>query len=197
MNYILRMEIPRELKEKFSKDRVMLEDKECAHSVLLGNVYARIIYSCLNNNDFINVLKKLENVTTHSEYGYVDKKGFYEEYPLWVEFALMKIMNKYNIDFSDKYQIQDMYSSLFQVQDSICSLEKYRDLYDKEYIIDHASYFVNKRRMRIQYDSQKVKDMCRIFVNIALSSENVFDDVDISYKTFCEETKGASYSKKQ
>lgn len=197
MNYILRMEIPRELKEKFSKDRVMLEDKECAHSVLLGNVYARIIYSCLNNNDFINVLKNLENVTTHSEYGYVDKKGFYEEYPLWVEFALMKIMNKHNIDFSDKYEIQDMYSSLFQVQDSICLLEKYRDLYDKEYIIDHASYFVNKRRMRIQYDSQKVKDMCRIFVNIGLSSEDVLDGVDISYKSFCQETKGNSYSKKQ
>lgn len=197
MNYILRMEIPRELKEKFSKDRVMLEDKECAHSVLLGNVYARIIYSCLNNNDFINVLKNLENVTTHSEYGYVDKKGFYEEYPLWVEFALMKIMNKHNIDFSDKYEIQDMYSSLFQVQDSICLLEKYRDLYDKEYIIDHASYFVNKRRMRIQYDSQKVKDMCRIFVNIGLSSEDVLDGVDISYNSFCQETKGNSYSKKQ
>lgn len=193
MNCILRMEIPEELKIQFAEDRGILKEK-----LLSGDSVAKDICVALNENNFLEVLKQVENATTYSRYGYVEKKGFYEEYPLWVEFALMKIMSKHNIDVSDKYKKQDMYTSLSTTQEILLLLDENKeddDDYSRDFLISQVVYFVHKGKDGAHYNEQ-VEDMCKLFVDTALSNNSILDGVDISYKSFCQETKGNSYSKK-
>ena len=182
MDGIIRIKTPKEIKEKYKESKKVLDR--------LGlEISAYKIEKSLEDDSVAMVLGIMDHLFVDSKYGkFISKEGFFKEFPEWLDFALLKIVEgrKINSDLDKK----DIYASLFEAQDQLFLTvrdEDYDGIITRSRIIQDAEDLVRKNN-NCREDA-KIKELCSLFVDIGLNNQDPEQLGDFSYDNFVKVKK--------
>lgn len=181
VNRVVKIEIPKELKESFQKERQL-------KNIRFGDMYKRNIQDGLNENDIAKVLDEINKVRYH-----LRKVGFYKNFPEWLDFTLISLMCAEGIDIQNKWQKSDMYSSLENVN---WQLQHREEEYDLQFLSEQAAYMTHKVKDGMYYNPN-IDEMCRLFTAIGLGILDPYQLADSSYESFFKSSQEKLPNSKQ
>lgn len=180
-NRVVKIEIPIELKKSFLNEKQL-------KNIRFGSMYKESIQDGLNENNVAKVLDEISKISYR-----LRKVGFYKNFPEWLNFALMSLMNARGIDIQNKWQKSDMYSSLGNVS---WQLQHRQYECDLEFLSEQAAYMTHKVKDGMHHNPD-INEMCRLFVAIGLNMLDPYQIADISYETFLKNYQEKTQNIKQ
>lgn len=164
----VKIEIPMELKKSFFRERQL-------EHIKFGDMYKSNIQDGIEKNDVVKVSNGIYSV----RHRLLRRTGFYKNFPEWLDFALMSLMDARGIPVRNKWERADVYSSLGKVNEEL----KDWDRFDFDILVERACYMTHKVKDGMHYNPN-IDEMCRLFVEIGLDLVDPYQLADLSYRAF-------------
>jgi len=178
MANIIQIKIPDQLKQKFESDKYLLPE----HRNIEENISR--IENYLKEDNIVALIKLIDSIyikvdfASH-EYNEIQKKGFYQEFSSWLDFALTQLMHEINIDINHILKRTDMYAALCHASEQLAI----NNTDNIEKLVSNTMSMVIEEKENID-DNPQLREMCSLFINIGKRKIIPEEFADISYENF-------------
>ena len=174
MANIIKIKIPEELKQKFKEDKHLFITNTNKEEKI------KIIEKALEIDDVVTIERIIDSATEDSPYYNVQKEGFYQEFPLWLNFALLELTKSIGVEINTILEHVDMYAALCYTYDE---MQKENIPDDIDLLIDNIINLIIEEKNGIN-DNLNLTSLCSLFINISKGKLNPEELADISYENF-------------